>query len=136
TLNMSGRTFREEFEDFERWLRDSVRDAGLSWQRAAVYERPFGPAYERGWIPGRETANLDSFEDRFGEILATSEGGWVNFEVETVADDVLIVAVVWRPAPEGQRRTLPVSVNRSGFARAELELLSAEASRSRDSRRP
>jgi hypothetical protein len=75
-----------------------------------------------------ETAELDGFERRFSEILATSAGGWVNLEPETVADGVLIVAVVWRPEPAGHR-TLPVSVNRSGFTAAEVKRLSVEASR-------
>ena len=128
TLNVSGRTFREEFEAYERWLRATVKNAGLSWQRAAVFERPFGPSDGRRWTPGTELGDLDSFEERFRDILASSDGGWVNLEAETIFNGLLIVALVWRPLAVGYR-TLPVSVNHSGFA-------AAEAARLRQTLRP
>jgi hypothetical protein len=114
-LNSSGRSFREEVAEFERWLRDQYAEHRLSWQRPAVFERPFGPDYEEEWIRGTEIHDFDGFEARFRDILASSAGGWVNLEAVTIRDDTPIIALVWRLAVG--TRTQPVSVNYGGLAR-------------------
>jgi hypothetical protein len=126
SLSLSGRSFREEVTEFERWLRDHYAEQRLSWRRAAVLERPFGPDYEDERSHGTEIHDFDGFETRFREILASSAGGWVNLEAVTIRADTLIVALVWRP--DDGTRTRPVSVNYSGLTRSELERLAGSDS--------
>lgn len=126
TLNLSGRSFREEVTEYETWLRTVHAEDGLSWGRVAVCERPFGDDFPQGELRDSTAEDLDGFEERFREVLASSAGGWVNLEAVTISGEVLIVAVVWRSEP-GERRSRPVSVNYSGFSQEEAERLGRAA---------
>jgi len=120
-LNLSGKSFREELATYEGWLREVHREHGLLWERVAVYERP--DLEHREWRPGTEEKDLAAYEERFSDVLASATRGWVNLAATTICDGTLIVAVEWVPDPEGRHRDRPVSVNRSGFARGEIERL-------------
>jgi hypothetical protein len=75
---------------------------------------------EREWPFG----TLDLPAERV--LLASSTGGWVNLEAVTIANDVLIVGLVWRSEPE-ELRDSPVSVNYGGLMNDELERLALAA---------
>ncbi len=61
-----------------------------------------------------------AFASRFEHILASAARGWVNLRVETIVDDVLVVEIKW--VGEGGRDK-PVSVNRGGMMRGEIDRL-------------
>ena len=128
-LDSLGLSFRDEVSEYERWLRTAGAEQGLSWQRVAVFERPFSfqllegvyVEFQQDWVAGSEIEDLEAYEGRFREVLASSTG-WVNLDAVTIANDVLIVGLVWRPNTE-ERRNSPVSVNYSGLTNGELERL-------------
>lgn len=75
--------------------------------RVAVCERPLGRNCPHGELLDSSTENLDGYEERFREVLASSGADWVNLEAVTISEDVLIVALVWR-CELGEERLQPV----------------------------
>jgi hypothetical protein len=53
------------------------------------------PAGTLEWQPGGEVRDLDRYEERFEQVLASVNRGWVNLSATTIREAMLIVAVEW-----------------------------------------
>jgi hypothetical protein len=124
TLNRSGMTFAEEICEYESWMRNTLAESGLSWERVAVCERPLTADY-REWQPGDKLTTRPALsESRFAEVLSSATRGWVNLTGVTIDGETLIVALEWYPSPDSE--VLPgqaVYVNYSGLRAGEIDRL-------------